>query len=98
MNQHQLNEQLFNAIEADDIEAVRKAIEEGADIYARTEYEDTVLHEAAAYGHTAIAELLIEEGANIDTQNKCGSTPLFLAVCFGNKETAKLLKQHGGTL
>ena len=49
MTQEQLNRRLFKAVQADDIEGVKKAIEDGADINAKNEYGYTVFYYAYNY-------------------------------------------------
>ena len=67
-------------------------IAEGADVNAKTDYEETPLHLAAFDGHKEIAELLIAGGADVNAMNGIGETPLDLAT----NETADLLRKHGG--
>ena len=85
-----------------DIEGVRKAIAEGADInilYESTSWDaDTLLTTlmfATQCGLNEIAELLIEKGAKLDLQTKYGLTALMIASSFGNTRIAKQLIEKG---
>ena len=55
----------------------------------------TLLHLAAKFGHTKIAQLLVQAGANINIQDEGGDTPLHIAAIFNHIEIAKILIQHG---
>jgi ankyrin repeat protein len=71
-------------------------LDKGADLEARdTESGATPLYHAAAWGRTAVVELLIARGADLNAGNKAGITPLAAALKSGFAETAALLKQHG---
>jgi ankyrin repeat protein len=54
----------------------------------------SLLHIAAYYGNTAIAELLIEAGAALDATNSGGLTPLYYAALYNRLETSALLLAH----
>lgn len=44
----------------------------------------TVLHFAAANGHTKVVDILLSMGARADTRDKEGNTPLMVASAHGN--------------
>lgn len=90
--QDQLNQQLFKAVYANDIEGVKQAIQEGANVNAGDDEGTTSLHWVAFTGYTEIAKLLIEKGALVNIEDEYGWTPLQWAKSI-NVET--LLKQHG---
>lgn len=99
MNQDQLNEQLFQAVKANDIEAVKDVIEKGADLKCQGEYGWTPLHMASYWERAEIAKILINNGAPMNAQNKCGITPLRIAAgARKNMELVNLLIDHGGKL
>jgi ankyrin repeat protein len=79
------------------IEAVKQAIADGADVNAKGGWrEGTPLHTAALWGHKEIAELLIAAGAEVNAKTKRGETPLDLAIRYDETDTADLLRKHGG--
>jgi ankyrin len=48
--------------------------------------QETPLHQAATYGHTAVIELLLERGAAVDVATTKGFTPLHSASYTGQTE------------
>ncbi len=96
------NRNLLQAIEAGDIQAVRAALEEGAD--PNTEGEDpnvkvgvevTALMLAARYNRIEIAKVLIERGANVNGGNYAIGYPLQEAAEKGYLEMVTLLLSKG---
>jgi ankyrin repeat protein len=62
------------------LDAVKLALDLGADVNAATANGDTALHGAASSNLDAVVELLVEKGAKLDVKNKRGQTPLQLAT------------------
>ena len=77
------------------IETVKQAIADGADVNAKDDEGLTPLHHAAFNGPKEIVELLITEGADLNAKSY-GETPLDLAIRLGQPEIADLLRKHGG--
>ena len=86
---------IHEAALAGNIEAVKQAIADGADVNALGDEGETPLHQAALGGHKEVAELLIAKGADLNAKSY-GETPLDLAIRLGQTETADLLRKHGG--
>jgi len=78
------------------IEAVKQALNDGADVNAKEDNGFTPLHEAANQGHKEIVELLIAKGANVNAKDEKGYTPLDQSALWGHKEIFYLLSKHGG--
>ncbi|MHA1938574.1 MAG: ankyrin repeat domain-containing protein, partial [Candidatus Thorarchaeota archaeon] len=88
----QSNELLLKAAEAGDLEGVKAALDQGADIGAIDEWmKQTALHKAASHGHVEIVEYLIEKGADILKTDGVDMTPLHLAARDGRTGVAKFL-------
>jgi ankyrin repeat protein len=83
----------FAAIQGN-IEAVKQAIDDGADVNAKDGPGWTPLH-LAAHGNKEVVELLIVEGANVNAKNVDGLTPLFGAAVLGKNEIVELLIAKG---
>ena len=74
-----------------DVGAVALLIERGADIWARDQYGETILHAAAGYNQRAVVELLLDEDMPTDVTDDFGNTPLHKAAWNPGPETAALL-------
>ena len=86
---------MFVAIKDGNIEGVKQAIAEGADMNVQTIGGWTPLHIAVFKGHKEIAELLIDKDADVNAKNWEGGTPLHYAALTGRKEIAELLIDNG---
>ena len=78
------------------IEAVKLALDVGADVNGTTARGDTALHIAASRRLEPVIELLAERGAAMDVRNKQGQTPLTLAIA-GPQGLAALYNPGGGS-
>jgi ankyrin repeat protein len=74
------------------LEAVKLALEFGADVNAQNDAGDTALHGAASRGADRIVRFLVENGAKPDVKNKKGVMPVTLAESVAEGKTA-----HPGT-
>ena len=86
------NRDLIKATAKGNVEAIKKAIADGADVNVKAVGGGTLLFIAAHEGHREVAELLIAEGADVNETNGSGETPLD----YAKGETADLLRKHGG--
>jgi uncharacterized protein len=64
----------------DALEAVRAAVELGADVNATNDIGDTAIHGAAYVGADDIIQFLAEKGAKVDTENVYGQTAWTIAA------------------
>src|SRR5262249_13869630 len=71
---------LFTAIRNADAQAVRKLLDNGADVNARDPEGNTPLILASSYASPECLELLIGKGADVNSANKAGATPLIRAA------------------
>src|SRR5207244_3115877 len=58
------------------LEAVKIALESGADVNAANETGDIALHGAASGGYTDPIQFLADKGAKLNVKNDSGRTPL----------------------
>lgn len=63
----------------DAVEAVKVALDAGADVNAIDDDGDSALHGAAFRGSNEIVQLLVSRGAKLDVKNYLGFTPLMIA-------------------
>uniref|UniRef100_A0A158Q7B9 Poly [ADP-ribose] polymerase n=1 Tax=Elaeophora elaphi TaxID=1147741 RepID=A0A158Q7B9_9BILA len=81
------------------VEVLKYLLEKGANIEARDTGWLVPLHNACAYGHLVIAELLVklefQHGANLNAIDKWGYTPLHEAALKGKFDVCKLLLLSG---
>jgi len=93
---------LIDATEKGNIEAVKQAIADGADVNAKNDEHGMIpLHYAALDGHKEIVELLIANGADVNAKKMSddphkGKTPLNAANEENHAEIANLIRKHGG--
>jgi ankyrin repeat protein len=78
------------------IETVKQAIADGADVNAKMQSGHTPLQRVAFYDRKEVAELLIDAGANVNAKDEFGFTALDRAVQLKRFETANLLRKQGG--
>lgn len=81
---------LTSAAERGDTNAVKKLLDDGADINQMVGNGGTALAWAAAMGHTDIVKLLLDKGANVNFHK-----PLIGAAARGQTDTVKLLIEKG---
>src|SRR5262249_3739342 len=84
---------LVTAIRNADAQAVRKLLENGADVNARDADGNTPLILASFYASPQCVELLIAKGADVKAANNAGVTPLIRAAT--NYEKTRLLVAAG---
>jgi uncharacterized protein len=69
--------------ESEVLEAVKAAVELGADVNAANQAGDTTMHTAAALGHETVVQFLADRGAQVNAKNKRGQTPLAALLSGG---------------
>lgn len=93
------NDELLRAAETGDIEAVKEALNNGADINTQNNFlKESALHFAASKGHLELVEYLVDNGANLFLNNGTDMTPLHLAARDGQVHVVKYLLERSGTI
>jgi len=90
----------YEAAESDNLEALKRHINDGVDINAAKGRDaETALHRTATTGKFEAAKLLIEKGADVNIgRTKDGDTPLDLALSrIRHPDIPGLLRKHGGS-
>ena len=90
------HENIFEAIEWGNIEAVKWHLAAGVDVNVKDGRGITPLLDASSEGHKEIANLFIAKGANVNPKDEDGETPLDKAIYKERTEITDLLRKHGG--
>ncbi len=90
----QLNEQLFDAINENNINKTNELINEGADIDAKNDAGFTPLMVASKNGYVEVAKLLIFNSADIEAETNDRMRALLIAGEHGQIEILKLLLKN----
>ena len=90
------SERLLKAAESGDLGGVSTALQDGADVNARDQYNNTALNYAALFGHGEVVKTLLEAGADIEnTGSGGGLTPIANAASRQHFAIAQNLLDHG---
>lgn len=89
------NDELANAVIANDLERVRYLVEHGADASARDGDGYTALGNAVRFGYAPVATLLIDHKADTNATDLSGWTPLMYAAWADDPDLTRLLLTHG---
>jgi cytohesin len=76
-------------------DAVQRALENGANVNARDDKENTALNIAAKCGDIAMAALLLQKGAEVNAGDSSQMTPLHTAINAESLPMVALLLEHG---
>jgi ankyrin repeat protein len=84
--------------EAPTFDAVKMALDLGADVNGVNQAGDTAVHAAASKGFNRVVQLLADRGAKLNVKNRRNQTPLGMAITSeALRSTAELLRQLGAT-
>lgn len=87
--------ELFDAIRNNDIAALQRLIDGGADVNVKDENGDTPLYIAIYHDRILAPMLLIEAGADVNATNGRGDTPLHMAARDGGLDVMDaLIRRH----
>ncbi len=89
------DKQLLKAAEEGDFASAVEALNAGANVNARGQFENTPLIFAAQNGHAQIVELLLRAKPEIAAKGYCDMTALHLAARDGRTEVVQRLLQTG---
>lgn len=85
---------VFAAAERGDLDIVERAVAGDPGVVRRTEMEgQTLLHDAAGHGRTAVVQYLLQAGADPNARTSDGLTPLAMAATNGEAAVVQLLLQ-----
>ena len=75
-----------------------RCLEQGADVNARDERDNTVLHRATGNEDASVIGVLLDAGAELETRNSNGLTPLHSAISNSNPAAVAALLQAGADI
>ncbi|KAI8089183.1 poly polymerase catalytic domain-containing protein [Halteromyces radiatus] len=90
--------ELWYAVSARNIDAVKMLLENGSMIQQASQLEKnlSLLSQAVIQGDIGIVNLLVMKGCGLDEDSGYGrSSPLMLSICDGNIDMVKTLVKHG---
>ena len=80
---------------ANDLNGLRQAVAEGADVNAQNESGESALFLAAWLGRLEFVNQLLEFGADVNLKDDCGRVPLFDVCRAGSVEMVQILLDAG---
>lgn len=86
---------LIGATQRNDDAAVRKLLDEGADVNSKTDTGVTALMAASGIGNKEIVELLLARGADVNLKTPGNYTALMSAALVGQSEIVRVLLDAG---
>src|SRR5262245_52523325 len=87
---------LLDAAQQNDVQAVTRALQQGANVNAKTRYSATALTLGAMNGNLEVVRLLLERGADLAVRDTFyGMTPLTAAMTNGRMEVITHLVEKG---
>lgn len=87
---------MTSAVVADDLVAVRRLLDAGADVNSRNEQGETAFSFACSANALRVAQLLFDRGAEINMVDAGGGSPLDWTVCQSGPELRAWLIGVGG--
>jgi len=73
-------QELFRAVEKNEIALVKSLIESGCDVNAQDKGGSTPLMRASLHGYTGLVGMLIRSGADLNLHDRTGATALHYAA------------------
>jgi hypothetical protein len=88
---------LHQAASDGELDEVKRLVEAGADVNARTQFQGTPLHWAVQgdRANPAVLSYLVEHGADVNAKNGLGYTPIHFASLTGNIPAVERLLELG---
>ena len=90
---------IFKCAKRDDLESLKKLVEEGADLNETTFNNETALHIAASRNAIKVLNFLLEKNVDVNARTDLTQeTPLFLAVQENQSDAFNALISHGANV
>jgi len=93
---HYTNMSLLNAVKRENVNAIRKLLNNGANVNQNIGNGRSPLIQASSNGNLELVKLLLAKGADVNKANdKNGETPLYQASKWGHANVVKVLMAKG---
>ncbi|WP_419247185.1 ankyrin repeat domain-containing protein [Wolbachia endosymbiont of Rhagoletis indifferens] len=89
------NKQIIESVIEGNDNQVLRCLNDGADVNAKNDNKEAILHMASLRGMTNIVKLLLENGADINIQDNLGRTALHYAASANNADMVEFLLKAG---
>jgi len=90
------NKLLLDSARENNLDGIKRAVKEGADLNIKSDWEGTAMHIAASNGFIDIVNFLLDANADSTILGGADFTPLHLAARDGHVEIVLLLLEKGG--
>ena len=90
-----VNQNLLKSASDGDLQAVKAALEKGADITTHDEYNNTALNVSASNGNLELIKFLVEKGSDINNLGGAAMSPLMQAATAGHVDASQFLIDQG---
>ena len=97
MDSRENKAELFKAAMNKDLEGVKKALKNGANVNSMDSSGYTALMGASGAGYCEVTKLLADKGADLHARDNRGRTALRNAVYWGHNRIADVLREAGAT-
>ena len=99
LSQAEKNKALLRYVRNEDVDNIRSALKQGANVNYATPQGYTPLYESAGIGNKQIISMLLDAGAEIDVPgDEYNGPPLIWAAAKGDVNSIKLLLEKGGNI
>ena len=92
------NENLFKAAKSGDLNALKAALDAGADVNVKDANGETSLMIASSYGNLVTVRELLARGANIEAADNRGFTSFIIAIEWEHPDIARELLDRGANI
>lgn len=85
------NKVMFDAIESGDHFKIKAALDRGANVKAKNDHGESVLHVCSRVGDGVMMAEFVSLGANVNVLNALGQTALQVAAAYGHEQEVRML-------
>lgn len=94
-HQKHLNKSLLEATASNNVDEVKRLIQDGADVNSHIDLNWTPLMQASFNGNAEVVQILVDKGAKLEPKQPTGNSALYEAAMQGRPECVKILLAKG---